>query len=174
MDIVILIWLLIVILGITMIWPIVIGSVWLPTRIKTVRRMLEMAEVGPADTVYDLGSGYGRVVLEAAGRYGANAVGIEAEPSRMLLSRLMITLLGFRSKVKIIWGNFFHQRIGEATVVTLYLLQETNKKLIPKLLRELKPGTRVVSHVWTFEGWVPIKADTKADVYMYVIGQDDE
>jgi cyclopropane fatty-acyl-phospholipid synthase-like methyltransferase len=154
---------------ISVMWPMAIGSAWEPTSIKIVRTMLEMAQVGPTDVVYDLGSGDGRIVVEAARRRQARAVGIEADPLRVLWSRSAIALLNLRSRVRIVWGNFFHQTISEATVVTLFLTQRTNQRLKTKLQRELKPGTRVISHVWTFDGWHPSKVDIAAEIYMYVM-----
>jgi precorrin-6B methylase 2 len=155
----------------SMIWPMVIGSAWEPTPMRIVRLMLEIAEVGPADIVYDLGSGDGRIVVEAARRRQARALGIEADPLRVLWSRSMVVLLDLHDRVRIVWGNFFHQSISEATVVTLFLTQRTNQRLKAKLQQELRPGTRVVSYVWTFDGWLPSKVDTTAEVYMYVMGQ---
>lgn len=160
--------------ALSMMWSEVVGSGWQPTSMKIVRTMLEMAEVGPADVVYDLGSGDGRIVVEAARRRQARAVGIEADPLRVLWSRLVIALLDLRNRVRIVWGNFFHQSISEATVVTLFLTQRTNQRLKIKLQQELKPGTRVVSHVWTFDGWLPSKVDTEAQVYMYVMEQGNQ
>ena len=128
-------------------------------------------KIGPADIVYDLGSGDGRIVVEAARRRRARAVGIEADPLRVLWSQLFIALLNLRNLVRIVWGNFFHQSISDATVVTLFLTQRTNQRLKAKLQQELRPGTRVVSHVWTFDGWSPSKVDTAEKVYMYVMGQ---
>lgn len=168
-----LIWFVVVLAigALSIIWPTAIGSAWEPTSMKIVRTMLEMAEVGPADIVYDLGSGDGRIVVEAARRHQASAVGIEADPLRVLWSRLVIALLDLPNRARIVWGNFFHQRISEATVVTLFLTQRTNQRLKLKLQQELRPGTRVVSHVWTFDGWIPSKVDTRAEVYVYVVGQ---
>jgi precorrin-6B methylase 2 len=154
-------------------WPLVIGAAWTPTSRMVVRRMLEMAEVDCRDIVYDLGSGDGRIVIEATKRHQAKAVGIEADPLRVFWSRLMIIVLGVHHLVKIVWGNIFHQDISEATVVTLFLLQKTNQKLKPKLQQELKPGTRIVSYWWDFSGWVPTQVDKKERIYMYVMGQSD-
>lgn len=151
-------------------WPWTIGSVWEPTSMKIVRMMIEMAEVGPDDIVYDLGSGDGRIVVEAARRRQARAVGIEADPLRVLWSWLVIALFNLRNRTRVVWGNFFHKSISEATVVTLFLTQRTNQRLKAKLHQELKPGTKVLSHVWTFDGWLPAKVDTEAKIYMYIIG----
>ena len=153
-------------------WPFIIGAGWQPTSKKRVRKMLQMAEVDSEDVVYDLGSGDGRIVVEAARRYGAWAVGIEADPLRVVWSRLVLMIFGLNNQVKIIWGNLFHNDISEATVVTMFLWQDTNQRLIPKLLKELKPGTRVVSYYWKIKGWTPIKEDKDEEIYMYVIDQD--
>ncbi|MBM4240649.1 MAG: SAM-dependent methyltransferase [Euryarchaeota archaeon] len=136
--------------------------------------MLEMAEVNAEDILYDLGSGDGRIVVEAARKYNAMAVGIEADPFRVIWSKLVIMILRLRGRVKIIWGNLFNHDLSEATVVTVFLWKKTNQRLKPKLQRELKPGTRVVSYVWTFKGWKPVKVDRKAEIYLYVMGQSDQ
>lgn len=150
-------------------WSDVIGAGFEPTSQKLVKKMLELAEVGPNDVVYDLGSGDGRIVVEAAKRYQARSVGIEADPVRFLYSKLMVYFI--RQKVNIIWGNFFKHDISEATVVTLFLRQKTNEKLKIKLENELKTGTRVVTYVWTFKDWKPFKISSKDRIYLYIIGK---
>ena len=107
-----------------------------------------MAEVNSEDVVYDLGSGDGRIVIEAARRYKAHAVGIEADPIRYMWSKFMGVLLGVNKKVEILWGNFFNQTITPATVVTLFLSSRANERLTIKLLKELQPGTRIISYYW--------------------------
>jgi precorrin-6B methylase 2 len=129
--------------------------------------------VGPKDVLFDLGSGDGRIVIEAAVRR-AKAVGIEADPLRVFWSRLMIARRDLKDFAKVVRWNFFHYDIGEATVIAAFLTQGTNQRLKPKLLRELRPGTRIVSHGWTFEGWSPTKIDIKDKVYVYVMGISDK
>lgn len=150
-----------------MLWPTVIGAVWKPTPKTKVRRMLELAEVGPSDTVYDLGSGDGRILLMAAQEFGAKAVGIEADLIWLLWSRWTIHYRGLEEKVRVIWGNFFHQSLEEASVVAVYQGHAINKKLQDKFVKELKPGTRVVSHDFIFEGWTPLKTDDEARIFLY-------
>jgi Cyclopropane fatty acid synthase and related methyltransferases len=91
--------------------------------------MLEMAEVHPEDLVYDLGSGDGRIVIEAAREYNARGVGVEADPLRVGWSRLKVMRMRLSSRVKILWGNLFHQNLSQATVVTLFLWGRTNENL---------------------------------------------
>ena len=155
--------------GIFVIWSAPIGAGWEPTSRKKVRKMLEMSGAGPADVIYDLGSGDGRIVVEAARRFHAKAVGVEADPLRVLFSRLAISLLHLEGQARIIWGNFFHVDLSEATIVTLFLSQGTNRKLEPKLATELRPGARIVSYEWTFDGWTPTATDADDHLSLYVI-----
>jgi hypothetical protein len=153
-------------------WSAVIGAGFEPTSKRLVRKMLEMAEIDSKDVLYDLGSGDGRMVLEAAKKYNASAVGIEADPIRVIWSRLFLFFSGQKSS-KIVWGNIFKEDISEATAVTLFLGHNANQKLKTKLSNELKLGTPVVSYIWTFEGWKPIKVDDEDRIYLYVIGESD-
>jgi len=150
-------------------WPEIIGAGWSPTPMENVRKMLKMAGVGKDDVVYDLGCGDGRIIIAAAGEFGARAVGIEADPLRFLLSFVRIKVSGLGSKVKVIWGNFFHHNLSDATVVTVFLSNEANDKLRAKLEKELSPGTRVISYYWIFSGWKAVKADFSSHLYMYQI-----
>lgn len=135
---------------------------------KKVGWMLDIAQAGPGDVVYDLGSGDGRIVIEAAKR-GSQGVGIEADPLRVLWSRMMLRLSGVSHKTRIVWGNFFDSKLTDATVVTLFLMPHTNARLGPKLKKELAPGSRVVSYVWKIEGWVPSVSDKEKEMYLYVL-----
>jgi len=109
-----------------------------------VHKMLAMAEVGSDDIVYDLGCGDGRLIVTTARYYGAQAVGIELDPLRYLWCQGLITILGLRDRVRIIYGDFFSLNLSENDVVTCYLLRGTNKKLQRKFRDELHPSTRVV------------------------------
>lgn len=151
-------------------WSAVIGAGFEPTSKNLVTKMLEMAEIGPNDVLYDLGSGDGRIVIEAVKNYGASAVGIEADPIRVLWSRIFLFFNGIQDKSKIKWGNFFKEDIIEATAVTLFLGGKTNQKLKEKLAKELKPGTVVVSYIWTFYDWTPIEVNYRDRIYLYKIG----
>jgi precorrin-6B methylase 2 len=131
--------------------------------------MLEMSGAGPSDVIYDLGSGDGRIVVEAARTYHARAIGVEADPIRVFFSRAAISLFHLDGRAKIIWGNFYHVNLSEATIVTSFLSQGTNRKLEPKLMAELKPGTRVVAYEWTFDGWTPVTRDAEEHLYLYVM-----
>lgn len=164
---------LVIIFSISIIWPLLFGAAWSPTSMRVVNKMLEMAEVDSDDVVYDLGSGDGRIVAEAARSYHARGVGVEIDPLKVIWSTIAMRVLGLNKYVRIAWGNIFHQDISEATVVTLFLWQRTNRMLEEKLQSELRPGTRIITYIWTFDGWSPLEIDKKDRIYLYVIGISD-
>ena len=133
---------------------------FVPTPPDVIDRMLEMAQVKSGDVIYDLGSGDGRIVIQAAKRYGVRGVGIEIDPDLVQKARDN----AFREKVdKLV--EFRAQDaltvdVSPATVVTLYMLPEFNAKLRPIFDRQLKPGARVVSHDFEIQGWVPDKVES--------------
>jgi len=122
---------------------------------KTVEAMLELAQVTGDDIVYDLGSGDGRIPIEAAKRYGARGVGIEIKPSLVDRARKNAKLSGVSDKVEFRQQDIFKTDVSEATVVTMYLFPEVNIKLRPKLFEQLEPGDRVVSHSFDMNEWAP-------------------
>jgi len=128
---------------------------YVPTPYEVVEEMLKMAKVGPEDVVYDLGCGDGRIVITAAQKYGARGVGVDIDPRRIQESRANAEKAGVTDRVRFIEGDLFEVDIREATVVTLYLLPDVNLRLRPKLLRELRPGTRIVSHDYDMGEWEP-------------------
>ena len=150
-------------------WPSIFGAPWVPTPKDKARSMLELAEVGQQDTVYDIGSGDGRIIIMAAKEFGAKSFGIEMDPLRVLWSRLAIRRHGLSESVEVMRENFFKAKIENATVVTVYGGVGVNKKLKSKFARELKPGTRVVSYRFRFKGWTPVKTNEEASSYLYII-----
>jgi SAM-dependent methyltransferase len=129
---------------------------YVPTPTEVVEAMLDVATVGPKDVVYDLGSGDGRIVIAAAKR-GARGVGIELEPDLVADARRNAKTAGVLNRVQFIEGDIFEADLTRATVITLYLLSSINERLRPKLLRELKPGSRIVSHRFGMGDWTPEK-----------------
>ena len=130
--------------------------IYVPTPQPVVDAMLEMAGVGPDDVLYDLGSGDGRIPVTAAQRFGIRAVGIDINPVRISEANANAEEAGVTDKVTFIEGDLFDAYISDATVVTLYLLQSLNVRLRPKLLSELQPGTRIVSHSFDMANeWEP-------------------
>jgi SAM-dependent methyltransferase len=124
---------------------------------STVEAMLKLAEVTRDDIVYDLGCGDGRFVITAAEEFGARGVGIDIDPARIKESWENAEKRGVGNRVRFIGGDLFEADIGEGSVVTLYLLQRLNLELRPKLLDELKPGSRILSYIFDMEDWEPDK-----------------
>jgi SAM-dependent methyltransferase len=120
--------------------------------------MLRLAETSASDVVYDLGSGDGRVVIAAAREFAARGVGVEIDPALVQQSRESALRVGVADRVRFLWQDIFATPVGEATVVTLYLGEALNLKLRPKLLAELRPGARVVSHAFGMAEWAPDRA----------------
>jgi SAM-dependent methyltransferase len=130
---------------------------YVPTPQDIVDKMLELAKVTSDDVVYDLGSGDGRIVITAAQKYGAHAVGVEINPDLYRESSSRIKELGLDDRAHIICEDLFDVSIHRATVVTLYLLTSFNEKLRPKLESQLRPGARIVCHDFHIPGWDPEK-----------------
>lgn len=136
---------------------------YVPTPQKVVEGMLRLAEVGKNDLVYDLGCGDGRIVIAAAQKFGAHAIGIDIDPDRIKEAKENAAQAGVKDLVQFIQDDLFSADIHRATVVTLYLLTSVNLKLRPKLLHVLKPGTRIVSHDFSMEEWQPDKSTVVVD-----------
>ena len=146
-----------------------------PTPLFVAEKMLEVAEVGPHDVVYDLGSGDGRIVIMAAEKFGAQAVGIEINPTLWQESSDRIARLGLAGRARILHEDMFKTSIHPATVVTLFLLTGVLEELRPQLERELRAGTRVVAQEFSIPGWEPQKVvHVKSDagvaytIYLYI------
>jgi SAM-dependent methyltransferase len=142
---------------------------FIPSPQITVDEMLRLADVRSGDIVYDLGSGDGRVVIAAAARFGARAVGIESDGALVERSTASAARAGVADRVRFLRQDLFATDLGEATVVTLYLSPNMNLRLRPALLR-LKPGTRIVSHASDFGDWKPDrKTSIRKDVMLWLV-----
>jgi SAM-dependent methyltransferase len=131
---------------------------YFPSTDEAVLGMLRLAGTGPNDTVYDLGCGDGRIVIAAAKEFGARGVGVEIDPAPLRMAVYNARRAGVEDRVRYVRGDLFEADIGEATVVTLFLFESLNRRLLPKLKKELKPGTRIVAHRYGFgEDWPPEK-----------------
>jgi len=122
---------------------------------EVVIEILRLARVGPGDTVYDLGSGDGRIVIAAARDFGARGVGLELDPALVSESASNARRAGVADRTRFLPQDIFDADISEATVVTLYLSPDVNLRLKPKLLSQLKRGSRIVSHDFPIAGWTP-------------------
>jgi tRNA A58 N-methylase Trm61 len=130
---------------------------YVPTDDRVVAEMLTVANVGKNDVLYDLGSGDGRIVITAALKFGTRGVGVDIDPERVKEANDNAAKAGVADRVRFVQQDLFQTDIRDATVVTLYLLPAVNMRLRPKLLKDLKPGTRVVSHNYDMGDWAPLK-----------------
>jgi tRNA A58 N-methylase Trm61 len=149
-----------------------------PTPMNVVDRMLQMATVQPTDVVYDLGSGDGRIVIQAAEKFGAHGVGVEYDPQVAQLATDAIKRRSLENKVKVIVGDATKVDVSPATVVTIYLLPETITLLRPNLDSMLHPGVRIVTHNTPMAGWKALRTEMMEDgngrvhtLYFYEIGK---
>ena len=150
---------------------------YVPSPPQVVEVMLKLAGVNEQDTVYDLGSGDGRIVIAAAQQFGARAVGVEIDPGLVKETRQRVRELNLADRVEIVEQDAMQVDLGPASVVTLYLLTSSNEMLRPNLEKTLKPGSRVVSHDFRISGWEPSKTEViqgdvrKHTIYLYEIGK---
>lgn len=168
-NIVLLVIIFFLFLLLSMFWP--PDSPWAPwwkTSKKTARAMCRLAKINKKDVIYDLGSGTGTALIVAAKEFGARGVGIEIDPLRVLISTLVIYIIKVRDRVRIKKNNFFDVDISDATVIFVYLVPRVLEKLKSKFLRELKPGTKIISYKYTMS--LSLKAeDKKNELMLYII-----
>ena len=133
--------------------------------------MLELADVTEQDVVYDLGSGDGRIVIAAARKYGARGVGIEINPELVRLSEQKALEAQVSDRVRFDLEDFWHADIRDASVVTMYLFEETNEKLKPILVEQLDPDARILTYRYKIPGWTPKKKKKGfwGTVYLYAL-----
>jgi SAM-dependent methyltransferase len=144
---------------------------FVPSPNEVVEGMLKLANVKSTDTVYDLGCGDGRIVIAAAKNYKAHGVGVDIDPARIQEARENAKQAGVANLVRFEQNDLFKADIRNATVVTLYLLPNVNERLKPRLLSELKPGTRVVSHSFDMGEWKPDREETidGRSIYLWTV-----
>jgi SAM-dependent methyltransferase len=153
--------------------------IFLPSTANVVARMLEVARIQPGDVVYDLGCGDGRIVIAAVKSYGARGVCVDIDPSLIAASKRNADTAGVRDRIEFRLGDLFETDLHDAGVVALYLSPALNLRLRPKLLRELRPGARIVSHNFDMGDWRPdtvvsVKWSTggTSGVYAWVVPAD--
>ena len=136
---------------------------YVPTTPQAVAAMLKLAKIKSTDVIFDLGCGDGRIVIAAAKTFGTRGVGVDIDPMRISEARENAKKAGVESLVRFEENDLFKTDIHEASVVTLFLLSSVNRRLRPKLLQELRPGTRIVSNTFTMGDWQPDREATVGD-----------
>lgn len=144
------------------------GAPWVPSRRGDIERFFKLADPKPGEKMYDLGCGDGRIVIEAAKRFGVRGVGVELSILQAMAAWIRNKIV--RTDVRVRWANLFKVDLRDADLVYLFLMPDTYGKIRSKLEAELKPGTRVVSYVWPIPDWTPTvvdKAEGKSGLYLY-------
>jgi ribosomal protein L11 methylase PrmA len=142
-----------------------------PTPPQVVDAMLRLAKVKRGDVLYDLGSGDGRIVITAAKRYGVRGTGVDIDPRRIQEANANARKAGVAGRVRFINDDLFQVDFSDATVVTLYLLPRLNLQLRPRLINELRPGTRIVSHGFDMGDWKPDRVVEvgNSTIYLWIV-----
>ena len=144
------------------------------TPLEVAKKMLELAELKPGEVIFDLGCGDGRLIILAAKDVGAKSTGIDLREDLLERAKTEILRFGLQNRVNVVHGNFFEVDISSADVVTLYLTSSANERLRPKLEKELKKGSRVVSHDFKVPGWKPSQTYDELlghTIYTYRMGE---
>ena len=152
--------------------PALYGLPWVPTRHARIRRALQMANLQPGETLYDLGAGDGRVLRMAAGEFGARAIGVEIGPLQCLMSAVLAWLSGENEKVQTRLGNFYTTGFQDADVVFIYLTSEQTTRLGPLLKAGLRSGARVVSIAADLPHWKPTAVDRAMLIFVYTVNDN--
>lgn len=159
--------------------PLYILAPFVPTPEDVVERMLELANVTSRDLVYDLGCGDGRILITAARKYGARGVGVDIEPYWVAESQSNATKAGVDHLVTFSLQDAMTVDVSPATVVMLYLVHWSTSKVQPIIKRQVKPGTRIVSHSFDVDEWTPFKTEKFTDaggsvrtLYLWIVGDD--
>ena len=144
---------------------------YVPTPMPVVYKMLEMAEVKAGNLLYDLGCGDGRIVVTAAKEHGARGIGIDLDPTRIAEANANARAAGVTERTRFMVADLFETNLADADVVTLYLLPELNLRLRPRLWRQLRIGTRIVSHDFRMGDWAPERTEQvdSATIYRWTI-----
>lgn len=149
------------------IMPVFFGAPWHPLLPGTIRKILRFADVRPGETVCDLGCGEGRVLITSAKEFSAKAIGVEIDPLKVLLARLLTRIHGVDDRVHIVRGNLFDFDPSSADVLYLYLTHQAMDKLFPDILKKLKPSVRIVSYRFCLRGMTPDKVNQDKTLFLY-------
>ena len=147
--------------------PIFFGAPWHPLLPGTIRRILRFADIRPGETVCDLGCGEGRVLIVSAKEFSARAIGVEIDPLKVVMARLLARMNGVSDRVQIVRGNMFDFDPGSADVLYLYLTHQAVDKLFPEILKKLKPSVRIVSYRFCLRGMTPEKVSEDKTLFLY-------
>ena len=151
--------------------PVFFGAPWHPLFPSTILRILNFAEIKQGETLCDLGCGDGRILITAAKEYSAKGIGVEIDPIKVGLARLLAKFKKVDGQVKIVRGNIFEFDTQDADVVYLYLTHQAMDKLFPEILKKLKPTVRIVSYRFCIRGMIPEKVSADKTLFLYQLSR---
>ena len=147
--------------------PIFFGAPWHPLMPETIRRILQFAQIKPGEVVCDLGCGDGRVLIDSVKEFSAQAIGVEIDPLKVFIARMLARIKGVDDRLKIIRGNMYEFDPSSADVLYLYLTHQAVDKLFPEILEKLKPSVRIVSYRFCLRGLTPDKVNEDRTIFLY-------
>jgi len=147
------------------------GAGYQPTPRGILETMIEFSEPDEKKKVYDLGSGFGRIVIEVAGRFHSTCVGVEVDPLKVWWSNRRIRIKGLQKYAKVVQGNLMDVDISDADIIFVFLWEGIMQRLKERVLVQMRPGTAVVSYYHRFNGWEPEKQDSKRRIFLYRVPQ---
>jgi len=151
--------------------PVFFGAPWHPLSNENIRRIIKFAELQPGDTFYDLGSGDGRVLIEASSNQCLRGVGVEIDPIKVWLSRYFIIAAKLTNKIRIYRGNMFNFDVSEADVIYLYLTHQALDRLFPEILDRMKPSARIVCYRFCIRNLEPTKVNEDKNLFLYRVSK---
>jgi predicted O-methyltransferase YrrM len=154
--------------------PVFFGAPWHPTSTSAIKSILTFCGARPGEKIYDLGSGDGRVLITAAGSFGMDGVGIEIDPVKVWISRLLITRAGLRDRVKIHRGAVSGFDYSDADILFIYLSHQALDRLFPRLLSRLKPGVKIVCYRFCPKGMAPTKVNSEKTIFLYQLNKGNK
>lgn len=155
-------------------WPAFLGAPYIPLPLSCVKRMLNLIDLQPNQTIVDLGAGDGRIVIMAALLSQAQCIGVEIDPIRQKIANLIISILGLKSRANVKWWDLYDYDISNADLITMYLLQNTIQRLKKKFSLQFKPGARVVSFRFIIPGWQPALIDENMGIFVYEFEENQD
>lgn len=158
---------LIIFAVLTIYMPVFFGAPWHPAPLKAIQYSLDICEAKPGEKLYDLGSGYGRVLITAAGRYGLRCVGIEVDPLKAWISRLLVWRMGLEGQIDISRRSVFNLDYADADILFIYMSHQALDRLFPGILRQLKPTARIICYRFCPRQLAPTKVSEDKTIFFY-------
>lgn len=148
------------------------GAGYEPVPGRILEEMIEFSQPGPGTKVFDLGSGFGRIIMGVARKTGADCTGVDIDPLKVWWTRRRIQAMGLQGRVRVIRENLLEADLSQADIVFVFLWEGIMQKLAEKAVKEMKPGSKIISYYHPIRGWTPTRMDARNKVYLYTVSTD--